>query len=124
VDLLVTACTENKRIQKNQISAIGLLCSLRPNLFLKPFLQIAYQRLETDRYLSVNKKSYEIMKTPAGQIYDKTVMETILKHEAKDTGNVKRESKNYSYKEQMAARELEKELAAKQKAEASQLSRI
>ncbi|CAF1165471.1 unnamed protein product [Adineta steineri] len=123
VDLLVKACTENQRIQKNQISAIGLLCSLRPNLFLKPFLQIAYQRLETDRYLSVNKKSYEIMKTPAGQIYDKTVMETILKHEAKDTGNVKRESKNYSYKEQMAARELEKELAAKQKAEAPQLTK-
>jgi hypothetical protein len=48
----------------------------------------------------------------------------ILKHEVKDTGNVKRESKNYSYKEQMAARELEKELAAKQnKTETTQLTK-
>ncbi|CAF0894416.1 unnamed protein product [Rotaria sordida] len=98
----------------DQISAIGLLCSIKPNLFLKPFLQIAYQRLEVDHYLLVDKRSYEIMKTPSGQLYDKSVMETILKHEVKETGNIKRESKNYSYKEQMAARELEKELAAKQ----------
>jgi hypothetical protein len=48
----------------------------------------------------------------------------ILKSEVKDTGNVKRESKNYSYKEQMAARELEKELAAKQnKNDAQQLTK-
>ena len=48
----------------------------------------------------------------------------ILKHEAKDTGNIKRESKNYTYKEQMAARELEKELAAKQnKPETPQLTK-
>ncbi|UJR36911.1 hypothetical protein I4U23_029624 [Adineta vaga] len=124
VNLLIETCTANQRLQKSQISAIGLLCSLKRELFLESFLQIAYQRLDTDRYRSVNQKSYEIMKTPSGQLYDKNLMETILKHEAKDTGNVKRESKNYSYKEQMAARELEKELAAKQsKTEIPQLTK-
>ncbi|CAF3563233.1 unnamed protein product [Rotaria sp. Silwood1] len=111
---LVEICTTYQRLTKDQISAIGLLCSTKPNLFLKRFLQIAYQRLEVDSYLLVDQRSYDIMKTPAGQLYDKSVMETILKHEVKETGNIKRESKNYSYKEQMAARELEKELAAKQ----------
>ncbi|CAF2549669.1 unnamed protein product [Rotaria sp. Silwood2] len=115
INSLVQICTTNQRLTKDQISAIGLLCSTKPNLFLKSFLQIAYQRLEVDRYLLVDKRSYEIMKTPSGQLYDKSVMETILKHEVKETGNIKRESKNYSYKEQMAARELEKEIAAKQK---------
>ena len=76
VDSLVQICTTNQRLQKEQITAISLLCSTKPNLFLKPFLTIAYQRLETDRYLSVNRRSYEIMKTPIGQLYDKDVMET------------------------------------------------
>jgi hypothetical protein len=76
IDSLVQICTTNQRLQKEQISAISLLCSIKPNLFLKSFLQLAYQRLESDRYLLVNKRSYEIMKTPSGQLYDKNVMET------------------------------------------------
>ncbi|CAF2053347.1 unnamed protein product [Rotaria magnacalcarata] len=124
VNSLVQICTTNQRLTKEQISAISLLCSMKPNLFLKSFLQIAYERLQPASYLLVSKRSYEIMKTPPGEIYDKSVLETILKHETKDTGNVKRESKNYSYKEQMAARELEKELAAKQnKATVPQLTK-
>lgn len=58
------------------MAAISLLCSIKPNLFLQPFLESAYQRLEIDRYLSVEKTAYEIMKTPPGQLYDKNVMET------------------------------------------------
>jgi len=115
VESLVKICSDQRRFRKEQIVAIASLCSQRGDLFLKPFLRLIYQRFELDRYLIVTKRDFDIMKTPAGQLFDKSVMETILKHEAKESGNVKRESKNYTYKEQMAARELEKELAAKQK---------
>jgi hypothetical protein len=130
---------------QSQMLAASLLCSIRANLFLKTFLRHAYQRIELDRYLTVTQRDYDIMCTPLGHLYDRSVMETydrcnallcvissivflfifrILKHDVKDSGNVKRESKNYSYKEQMAARELEKELAAKQsKPDTMQLSK-
>lgn len=61
---------------QDQITAISLLCSIKANLFLKRFLQIAYQRLELDRYLTVSKREFDIMNTASGQMYDKSVMET------------------------------------------------
>lgn len=61
---------------QEQIVAIGFLCSIKEDLFLKPFLRLIYQRLDLDRYLTVTKRDYDIMKTPVGQLFDKSVMET------------------------------------------------
>ncbi|CAF1354193.1 unnamed protein product, partial [Didymodactylos carnosus] len=124
VDILVDTCTtsSNNLLTETQMDAISLLCSLRPLLFIRKFLLSTFNRLESDRYRMVTKRDYEIMQTPDGELYDKNLMETILKHEVKDTGNIKRESKNYSYKEQMAAVELAKEIS-KKKNEPHQLSK-
>lgn len=56
------------------------------------------------------------MKLKEGELYEKSLIESVLKQindEKTSTSNFKRESKAYSYKEQLADMELRKELEAK-----------
>uniref|UniRef100_A0A914UVT5 TOG domain-containing protein n=1 Tax=Plectus sambesii TaxID=2011161 RepID=A0A914UVT5_9BILA len=64
--------------------------------------------------LAVTNEQVAIWKYPEGQLYDTSVIENNA-DDALDGRNMKRESKAYSFKEQMADLELRKELAAKRK---------
>ncbi len=65
---------------------------------------------------SISKQDFEIMKLKEGELYEKSLIESVLKQindEKTSNSNFKRESKAYSYKEQLADMELRKELEAK-----------
>ncbi|OQV22263.1 eIF-2-alpha kinase activator GCN1 [Hypsibius exemplaris] len=64
--------------------------------------------------LAVSLSDVLVFHAPAGVLYDKSVLEAHNEEAAK--GNIKRESKAYSYKEQLAEIELRKELEEKKKA--------
>ena len=64
-------------------------------------------------YIDISKEEVEIMNTPEGEICDQHALEAILLEST--SGNVKRESKAYSYKDQKLEMELRKEMLAKNK---------
>lgn len=72
--------------------------------------------LDSPDLKNVSKEHFDIMNLPEGELYDKTLIESTIKaiQDASLTNaNQKKESKTYSYKEQLAEAELRKELEKK-----------
>ena len=85
---------------------------------LKFFMDYALDAINTSPDLiAVSKQEYEIMCVRDGELHDTSLIESALKQSLEagsgGSGNVKRENKTYSYKEQVAEMELRKELDAK-----------
>ena len=64
---------------------------------------------------NVTKEKFDIMNLADSELYDKSLIESAIKQiqDASGQTNLKKESKAYSYKEQLAELELRKELEAK-----------
>lgn len=103
---------EDVEVKSNAIKA--LVC-LSPHDFIPVFISKAIHTLSHPDFKIITQMDYEIYLTPEGELYDKTVLE-VHKNEHSNTKNIKKESKLYSYKEQMEEIELRKELEAKKKA--------
>ncbi|CAG0888179.1 unnamed protein product [Darwinula stevensoni] len=73
------------------------------------------QQFNGSLYMQVTQEEYEIFKTPEGTLYQKSVIENLKEESILNVKNIKRESKAYSYKEQMEELELRRELEAKKK---------
>ena len=70
----------------------------------------------TNELKNVTKEQFEIMNLPEGELYDKSLVEAAIKQiqdASSGNTNLKKESKAYSYKEQLEEIELRKELAKK-----------
>ncbi|RWS09505.1 Translational activator GCN1-like protein [Dinothrombium tinctorium] len=94
-------------------NCIKTLVNFFPNQFMPVFVSQVIEVLRKPDFKIVTKTEYEIYKYPEGQLYDKSVIE--MYREENNTKNIKRESKLYSYKEQMAELELRKEIETKKK---------
>ncbi|XP_029653142.1 eIF-2-alpha kinase activator GCN1 [Octopus sinensis] len=96
-------------------NGVASLVSTAPDRFLPQLIAQICDQLASAEFLQVTQDEYGIFRCPEGQLYDKAVLESVLKNEVKET-NIRRENKLYSYAEQMAEIELRKELEKKKRA--------
>ncbi|XP_070759930.1 stalled ribosome sensor GCN1 [Enoplosus armatus] len=93
-------------------NAVGALSCLSPNKLLPRVISHITEGLSQPALLHVTREEYAIMQTPEGQLYDNSIVQSAQKESTKK-GNMKRENKAYSYKEQIIELELQEELKKK-----------
>uniref|UniRef100_A0A668A0L7 GCN1 activator of EIF2AK4 n=1 Tax=Myripristis murdjan TaxID=586833 RepID=A0A668A0L7_9TELE len=97
----------------NQVlNAVGALSGLSPTKLLPRVLDHVTQWLSRPALLQVTREEYAIMLTPEGELYDKSIIQS-AQQESTKKGNMKRENKAYSYKEQIIELELQEEIKKK-----------
>lgn len=96
-----------------EASLSGLL-KLAPEEGIKDVLDAIGDCLSREELLRVTRDEYFTFLTPEGELYDRSVMENTKEEAAR---NIKRESRAYSYKEQMEELQLIRELEEKRRRE-------
>lgn len=92
---------------QNAANAVAALAKVSPNLFVASLQDGIVRLLESPEFASATRFEVGVMNTPEGELYDRSILESSVKYEVQ-THNIKRESKLYSYKEQMEEMELRK----------------
>ncbi|XP_016090590.1 eIF-2-alpha kinase activator GCN1-like [Sinocyclocheilus grahami] len=105
---LLEANTDNQAVQ----NAVGSLSLLSPTRLLPCVMDHVTQRLSNPALRQVTRQEYAIMQTPEGELYDKSIIMS-AQQESTKKGNMKRENKAYSFKEQIIELELQEEIKKK-----------
>ncbi|CAB1319637.1 unnamed protein product [Coregonus sp. 'balchen'] len=105
---LLQANTDNQAIR----NAVGALSGLSPIKLLPRVMEHVTQWLSNPALRQVTREEYAIMFTPEGELYDKSIIQS-AQQESTKKGNMKRENKAYSYKEQIIELELQEEIKKK-----------
>uniref|UniRef100_A0A671S8A3 EIF-2-alpha kinase activator GCN1-like n=1 Tax=Sinocyclocheilus anshuiensis TaxID=1608454 RepID=A0A671S8A3_9TELE len=105
---LLEANTDNQAVQ----NAVGSLSLLSPTRLLPRVMDHVTQRLSNPALRQVTCQEYAIMQTPEGELYDRSIIMS-AQQESTKKGNMKRENKAYSFKEQIIELELQEEIKKK-----------
>ncbi|CAL8247414.1 unnamed protein product [Merluccius merluccius] len=93
-------------------NAVGALSTLSPTKLLPRVMEQLIEWLSRPALRQVTREEYAIMLTPEGELYDKSIIQS-AQQESTKKGNIKRENKAYSYKEQIFELELQEEIKKK-----------
>ncbi|CAG9834134.1 unnamed protein product [Diabrotica balteata] len=104
---------EYKHTVSNE-NALATLIAVNPDALLPDIASKVITRLNDPRICQISKDDYFTFLTPDGELYDKSV---IPGNDSNNDMNLKRESKVYSYKEQLEELQLRRELEEKKKKE-------
>lgn len=102
-------------VAKAKLNALKTLVLLLPEVYVPVVVGKTVDILENISLVQVTREEYQIFLTPEGELYDTSVIENLKEH-TNSNKNIKRESKLYSYKEQLEEIELKKEIEAKKRA--------
>lgn len=103
---------EDEILPPEALSAAQTLCVVLPETVILPLLAEVERLLRQPQLRSVTEQECAIFHTPDGVLYNHSVLDRLVEATS-ETKNIKRESKAYSYKEQMEEIELKKELEKK-----------
>lgn len=95
------------------MNSIQVLADMADREYISKLVKYSLNILEQHPdLLSVTREKFDIMNLAEGELYDKSLIESTIKQlqDASAQANLKKESKAYSYKEQLAELELRKEL--------------
>ncbi|XP_012272971.1 eIF-2-alpha kinase activator GCN1 [Orussus abietinus] len=98
-------------------NALARVVSLAPDVILPSLVSNVTNKLDDPEILKVTKDEYFTYLTPEGELYDKSVISSSDENEILNAMNMKRESKAYSFKEQLEELQLRRELYEKRKRE-------
>ncbi|KAI4470055.1 translational activator gcn1-related [Holotrichia oblita] len=103
----------NLKLQIHE-NALATVVALNPDIILSDIVAKCVENLSDQRILAITKDDYFTYLTPEGELYDKSVLPG---DEFNNEMNMKRESKAYSYKEQLEEMQLRRELEEKRRKE-------
>ncbi|KAJ8379495.1 hypothetical protein SKAU_G00002730 [Synaphobranchus kaupii] len=93
-------------------NAVGALSVLSPDKLLPRVVERVTEWLKNPALLQVTREECAIQHTPEGELYDNSIIQS-AQQESSKVGNLKRENKAYSFKEQIIELELQKEINKK-----------
>ncbi|CAG0913373.1 unnamed protein product [Notodromas monacha] len=115
---VVALITEEFRGLEAEKNALKTLVRIAPEMIVEPVVEFVAKECREQKYFQVTQEECAIHATSSGTLYKQSIIEALRQENALNAKNMKRESKAYSYKEQMEEIELKKELSKKKKPEA------
>ncbi|XP_041079614.1 eIF-2-alpha kinase activator GCN1 isoform X2 [Polyodon spathula] len=112
METLLPQVTDTASMSQASLNAVGCLSSLSCAKVLPRLFSIITAVLEKQGLRQVTREEYAIMHTVEGELYDKSFIPS-TQQESTKKGNLKRENKAYSYKEQILELELKEEIKKK-----------
>ncbi|KAF5929238.1 hypothetical protein HPG69_019259 [Diceros bicornis minor] len=97
---------------KSSMNAMGSLSILSPDRVLPQLISTITASVQNPALRQVTREEFAIMQTPAGELYDKSIIQSAQQDSIKKA-NMKRENKAYSFKEQIIELELKEEIKKK-----------
>ncbi|XP_075390131.1 stalled ribosome sensor GCN1 [Tenrec ecaudatus] len=112
LDHIIPRITTQSPLSQSSMNAVGSLSLLSPDRVLPQIISTITASVQNPALCQVTREEVAIMQTPAGELFDKTIIQSAQQDSVKKA-NMKRENKAYSFKEQIIELELKEEIKKK-----------
>ncbi|XP_023576671.1 eIF-2-alpha kinase activator GCN1 isoform X2 [Octodon degus] len=112
LDQIIPRITTQSPLNQSSMNAMGSLSILSPDRVLPQLISTITTSVQNPALRLVTREEFAIMQTPAGELYDKSIIQSAQQDSIKKA-NMKRENKAYSFKEQIIELELKEEIKKK-----------